>query len=240
VAVEEQALLGRGGAPGDAQALLGADVPLAAGPEWQSDPALNDGAWYQPITSPEDQNWSDLQGRPIHMMEANRYSLGPPYAPSPETFTGTPFSSPDLKYVQDSAVPTNWKDFTDKGTTSGGGFFTIEGLYTGRGEVPPQIFQHNSTWPSTNNWRLLAPGYRDPRYILRNGHIINLKDSEGIFGPYGHHRGLGEESGNAVGGKPWNSGKGVGYPAAHAVSPVSMAISGWPGQMDVWNIHSTT
>jgi hypothetical protein len=173
------------------------------------------------------------------LQEPKFFDFGPPYGASDEGHGDNPMS-PDyylpgmeggpqpgqLDFSQGSGIPTNWEDFKGNSST-GGGFYTIA---ESRGADLPMRYQSGSMSPSTNNFRLLGPGAR-PGMIVRNGHIINLRDTNGMYGPFGAP---------SMGWNPphWNSGAGVGLPVAYSPSPVSWAISGWPGQTEPYSWHS--
>jgi len=116
------------------------------GPEWQSDPALNNGAPFRAITSPEDQNWSDLAGNPIHMG-------GPAPAYQPGTSLGGYAS------IFDARAPTD------------GGYFTMQDYNKGNtAQNTPATEGTNQL--STNNWRLLGD---DPDKFMVNGQVISRR-----------------------------------------------------------------
>jgi hypothetical protein len=164
------------------------------------------------------------------MADPLAYGLGPPYAESPRPYNGPPpmEAQPDWNY--DSGFPSNWHDFNSNNTTTGGGFFNMEELFHNQRRAPPQPFTAGSNLPSTNNWRLLPPDFRNPRYIMRNGFIIDTQGGT-MYGPWGTSDNMGEDS------PAWRSGAGVGMPSAYARSPIDNAISGWPGAFG-FQLHS--
>lgn len=160
------------------------------------------------------------------------YSLGPPYTASDQPYNGPPpmEAQPDWNY--DSGYPGDWHDFSSNNTSTGGGFFNMEELFHSQRRAVPQAFTAGSNMPSTNNWRLLPPEFRAPRYIMRNGQIIDTQGGT-MYGPYGSG-GMGD---SPISNPSWRSGAGAGYPVAYAQSPISWAISGWPGASG-FSIHS--
>lgn len=80
--------------------------------------------------------------------------------------------------------------------------------------------------PSTNNWRLLPPGWNQPKYAVRNGHII---DRYWVDKPlsYVDYRG-GEPTAQMSN----LGGPGFGYPISFGNS-VSRGYF-WPGQIEPW------
>jgi hypothetical protein len=78
--------------------------------------------------------------------------------------------------------------------------------------------------PSTNNWRLLPPGYQNPQYIARSGHILDRN----FINPAVY---LASRGGTPSG--PFGlGGPGRGYP----VSAGSASQRGYffPGQIEPW------
>ncbi len=160
-----------------------------------------------------------------------RYGAGPPYADSPQRYDGPPPMEAGADWNYSSGVaPANWHDFNSNNTTTGGGYFNFEELFHGQGRQVPQAFQAGSNLPSTNNYRILPPDFRQPGYIMRNGQIIDMNGPT-MHGPWGTSDSM---SGDAP---SWRSGAGVGYPVAFARSPIDTAISGWPGAFG-FSIHS--
>lgn len=162
------------------------------------------------------------------------YGLGPPYTASAQPYNGPPpmEAQPDWNY--DFGFPGDWHDFSSNNISTGGGFFDFDELYHNRGLPVPLPFMSGAGGPSTNNYRLLPPEYRHPNFIMRAGQIIN-RYGPNMYGPYG-----GPPVNEELNYPAWRSGAGVGYPVAYSPSPVSWAISGWPGQLGNYNIHSST
>ena len=84
-----------------------------------------------------------------------------------------------LNFGEDQGVlPMNWKDYyTPRDFSTGGGFFFADDLFA-PGKTPYQ-FGGDSLHGgglSTNNYRLLPGDFRTPRYIMRNGLIIDRLD----------------------------------------------------------------
>lgn len=169
----------------------------------------------------------------LDTMQTMVYGLGPPYSESPRPYAGPePMEAqPDWNY--DSGFPGNWHDYSSNNTT-GGGFFNIDELYHAQGRAVPDIFQSGSNLPSTNNYRLLPPDYRQPRYIMRNGQIIDL-NSDTIYGPYGHG-----ETGGRYENPRWRSGSGLRVPGAHAFGSIAGTVFGWPGALQYGYINPAT
>lgn len=162
------------------------------------------------------------------------YGLGPPYTASDKEYTGPPpmEAQPDWNY--DSGYPGNWHDFSSNNTSTGGGFFSIEELFHNQGRAVPDIYRSGSAAPSTNNYRLLPPNWRQPNFIMRNGAIIDM-NADSMYGPYG--RG---EFGGGHGNPAWRSGSGLGVPAAHAFGSIAGTVFGWPGALQLGYIPPAT
>lgn len=174
-----------------------------------------------------------------------RFALGPPYTPStadapagppldPPIFTGGEGGAAPagaLDFSAGTGAPANWQDFQSKDTTTGGGFWTMDQLFGGRGEPVPDAFQSGAGMASTNNYHLLPPGFQTPDYIMRNGTIIDMNDPT-MYGPLGRP---------AMGWNPptWRSGGPGGYPVAYAAGPTATSMGGWPGQQSPWAILGT-
>lgn len=163
------------------------------------------------------------------------YNFGPGYTPSAQDYpeNRTPLSVPIynlgmgeppaeqyLDYSHGDPFPANWQDFKSGDRSTGGGFFTAEDLFANQ---VPEVFQSGSSFPSTNNWRLIPAG--QPGFIMRNGQIINTNDQQGLYGPYG----MGEFGGRYENPR-WRGGSGLRVPAAHAFGSIAGSIFGWPGQ----------
>src|SRR5262245_46324703 len=91
----------------------------------------------------------------------------------------------------------------------------------GPGEATPQAFQFMQDQPSTNNWRLMPPQFRQPGYIMRNGIPINTLGSD--YAP-----GLGFTSSGGTDAPPTRIllRPGEGFPAL-----VWPGTGFWPGQV---------
>jgi hypothetical protein len=82
-----------------------------------------------------------------------------------------------------------------------GDWFTLNDYYKQRpsepdnpgGKVPGQ-FMHGAGLPSTNNWRILPPQYRDPNYFMINGQIIDRRQIQREL----HPSVLGQEGGTGA------------------------------------------
>jgi hypothetical protein len=156
--------------------------------------------------------------------EPGSYNLGPNYGDTGR-LSGTPMDSAGLDWS--GGTPSNWKDFDNHNTSTGGGFFTMDELF---GDKLPTSFQAGSSLLSTNNWRLLPSEYRRPGYIMRNGRIIDT-NSPTMFGPLGSG-----SLGDAGPAPSWRSGAGAGVPSAYSPGSTAYGVTGWPGQMGGWGM----
>jgi hypothetical protein len=164
-----------------AQAAMDGGGAARGGGGFQSDPMLNAGTPFRQITSPEDQNWSDAQGRPIHMG-------GPAPSYIPGTTTG------GYNAIFDPRAPS-----------AQGGFFTMDEYLK---DHPENIkgggtMNHNNGL-STNNWSLLPPGYNTPDYFMINGQIVSRAAMNRQLTPKSV---LGQEGGGHQGYVPFGGGQ---------------------------------
>ena len=142
-----QAAMDGGGAAGGSMSSFSAnDIPF--------------GAEVRPITSPEDQNWSDAQGRPIHVGGS-----------APAYQSGTTMGG--FNSIFDRRAPS-----------STGGYFTMKDYLAGNPD-PEGARTHGWTpgsenSPSTNNWRLLG---NDPDLFMINGQVIDRRLLQYMFTP---------------------------------------------------------
>jgi hypothetical protein len=150
-----------------------------------------------------------------------QYGAGPPYTASPQEYVGPPPMEAGADWDYSSGYPSNWHDFNSNNYSTGGGFFNFEELFQKQGKRAPQAFQSGSNLPSTNNYRLLPPEYRDPRYIMRNGQIIDM-NSNNMAGPFG-------PDSMGVNNPSWGSGAVAGSPVAWSPGPYGPNKIGWPG-----------
>jgi hypothetical protein len=112
------------------------------------------------------------------------------------------------------------QQYTDPNT--GGPFF----MYN----PPPGTAKHFGYGPSTNNWRLLPPGFRNKNYKMRGGRIID-KYFESRPGAYAH-MGEPEHYGSLIsGGEAAPMGVGFFQGPAHYFWPgdVFGAVESYPG-----------
>jgi hypothetical protein len=139
------------------------------------------GASFRPITSPEDQNWSDAQGRPIHVG-----------GPAPDYINGT--TQGGFNAVFDPRAPS-----------AQGGYFTMDEYLKDNPENTKGdgTMQHNNGL-STNNWRLLPPGYNTPDYFMINGQIVSRAAMNRQLTPKSV---LGQEGGGHLGYVPLGGGQ---------------------------------
>lgn len=109
----------------------------------------------------------------------------------------------------------------------GGGYGSS---YTGTGQsgAPLGVYpgEPSSALPSTDNWRLLPQGFNNPRFIMRNGHIIEKKY---LTMPLKYVDDRGGEPTAQVSGL---GGPGHNYPISFGNS-VSRGYF-WPGQIEPW------
>lgn len=100
------------------------------------------------------------------------------------------------------------------------------------GNVPHNM-QEGANLPSTNNWQLLPPPYNTPQYLMRNGRIIDLLQSQIDTGQK-----------NVMGAETQADRNRPGY-SVFGRSPFVQswsfggAASGWPGQPGGWSQFST-
>jgi hypothetical protein len=183
------------------------------------------------------QAFTPTQPGPANTENPVGYAFGPPYTPSPQDYPEgrAPLdpgfgADPGQLQMSDTGVPLNWKDFaTPEDKSTGGGFFTAKDVF-GDNPVPWAFGGENPfSLPSTNNYRLLPPGFNTPNFVMRGGQIINLNGN--MYGPQG-------------GATPehtaprWRSGTNLGWPVAYSSSPIGWGSAGWPGQMgnyQFWN-----
>jgi hypothetical protein len=105
-----------------------------------------------------------------------------------------------------------------------GGWFTLAQRI---GQVP-EFLAAGSDMPSTNNYRLLPPGYNRPGFQMRNGRIIDTNSpgfkvglqAQNVWRPEGF-------SGVTT---PFYHT--AGYPGGFGIVP--HAYYGWPGDVDAW------
>ncbi len=109
------------------------------------------------------------------------------------------------------------------------GWFTLNDWY-GENKVPWK-YQAGASLPSTNDWRLLPGQYRDPRYFMINGEIIDRTQ-------------IGPDISRGDGQMPpftgFQSGAAVGYPIAFTNPGWSQGQSffGFPGSLTGWHSGS--
>ena len=123
------------------------------------------GAEVRPITSPEDQNWSDAQGNPIHVG-------GPAPAYNPGTTAG------GYNAVFDPRAPS-----------AQGGWFTMQDYLRDNPENTRHGSPYGTNALSTNNWRLLG---NDPDLFMINGNVVNRRVAQRELSPRSV---LGQEAG---------------------------------------------
>lgn len=158
------------------------------------------------------------------------YNFGPYYGESAQNYPEN--RVPNMGMGMDWEQPGSWEQFHNpRDRSTGGGFFTAQDVF-GADKVP-NAFQEGAASPSTNNWRLLPPPYNSPRYIMRNGRIIDLRATD-MHGPPVPAEGFG----NNYGGPLWNTGAGagLGFPAAYNRGYTNFA--GWPGTSNWANAGS--
>lgn len=80
-----------------------------------------------------------------------------------------------------------------------------------------------SMLPSTDNWRLLPNGFNNPRFMMRNGHIID-KGLFPLLGTYVSTRGGGDVD--------YGRG-GMDFPASSGRFQADWGLF-WPGQIEPW------
>ena len=173
-----QAAMDGGGAGGGGQFDRGGQ--FGGGPSSFSESDIPFGAEVRPITSPQDQNWSDAQGRPIHVG-------GPAPSYTPQTTLG------GFNAVFDPRHPS--KD---------GGWFTTEDYFKGNPQTLKSGNPYGSNKLSTNNWRLLPPNYQTPDYFMVDGGIVSRTAAARELAPKSV---MGQEGGGFPG--YWPMGGGV-------------------------------
>jgi hypothetical protein len=183
----------------------GADLSGIGRGGFQSSPDMLNGAPFRPITSPEDQNWSDPQGRPSHVG-----------GPAPAYQPGTTFGG--YNAVFDPRHPS-----------SSGGFFTLDDYFKDNPENTKGTSGRRNA-PSTNNWRLLPPGFQDPNFFMYNGGIISRSEAGRQLTPKSvlGIEGTGEPGYSNVGGPQW--ARTFGSQGAYGLNI---------GQLAPWSITST-
>ena len=112
-----------------------------------------------------------------------------------------------------------------------GGWFSYgdlarRGLLPGRGL---EGIQFGSDRPSTDNWRLLPPGYNNPNYMMRNGQIIDKYFAQwpGLYLAYRGTDALPQAGDRA-------------FPMSSAGIGTGTRGYFWPGQIGPWNYQSGT
>lgn len=163
-------------------------------------------AYSRPINSPEDQNWSDENGQPIHV------GLDPPSSQSGRFGGGYDNVFHSLNSESSNGGLFNLNEYDPTGDSWLGG---TAGQGSGNGV-------------STNNWRLLAPQFRDPDNFLYNGQVISRRRIGSQLAPKSV---LGLEGGTGfagyrhlgTGGPIWATPTGS---YSHIEGPIG-SLSGW-------------
>lgn len=158
-------------------------------------------------------------GGPVTDQNTLGFSFNPLYSPSQQKYPEN--KAPlDPEWQWGEGEPGSWEQFyTPEDRSTGGGFFLAKDNFGDMGV--PEAYQQGASSPSTNNWRLIG---NDPRFIMRNGYIIDRYATD-LKGPPVPDIGFG----NNYGGPFWNSqaGEVSGFPAAYNRGYTSFA--GWPG-----------
>ena len=107
-----------------------------------------------------------------------------------------------------------------------GGFFTLRDYYRSRGERVPEIWerQGRADAPSTANYNLLPPQYRQPGYKLQGGMLFGPDPKAGL--PAGGYQNTGQYT---------TSGAAMGFPDYPVfVGSGGGGRVGFPGQVMPW------
>ena len=116
------------------------------------------------------------------------YRPPPPSEPVPGQMTAEQYLTNVFEMPTDGPVYDNPAAYAPRGDENRSGFpqifsqsappagwFTLNDYYALNDEPTAWQVQAGAHLPSTNDWRLLPPGYNKPQYFMINGRIIDRK-----------------------------------------------------------------